>query len=153
MRYGTLKELSQYLSINENESINSFIDKYKDFQLNKWHSLNGDDFKVILLDKDNYEEGLFETHKKYIDIHIVIKGSDSIFLAEEKKIQIINDYNTEFDYCLGKGICKEKLIVKENQFCLLLPEEFHSNKISGRNALKIVAKKIYNEKNSSLYNC
>lgn len=153
MDLGRLNKLSGFLSKKEYKELHSFIKVYKEKEIGIWHDIKDDNFKVIILNKYNYDTGIFESHKKYIDIHIVLKGLDTIFLAEDSEVQSIREYDENLDYSLIKSKIKEEIILEENKYCILYPGEFHSNRFIDPNTIKIVVKKIVDEKSSSLYNC
>jgi biofilm protein TabA len=147
-----LNKLSNFLSKEEYGELYSFIKIYTDKKIGVWHNIKDDKFKVIILNQYNYDVGIFESHKKYIDIHIVLKGVDCVFLAEDNEVESIREYDENLDYSLIKSKIKEEIIIEENKYCILYPGEFHSNRFKDPKTIKIVVKKIFNEKSSSLYN-
>ena len=73
------------------------------------------------------DTGTMEAHKKNIDIHYVIEGSEKIGFADVNKLMSYCDYNEKEDYMLLKGD-KEKIVLNKGEFCILFPEDAHQPK-------------------------
>lgn len=69
-------------------------------------------------------EGLYEAHRKYIDIHYLIRGCEVIKVADVNKIHVEKEYDEEGDCLLGSAEGKPYLL-KEGQFMVVLPEQAH----------------------------
>lgn len=69
-------------------------------------------------------DGLFEAHRKYIDIHYVIHGAENMLAADLREMKIEQEYDEPSDSLLGTadGI---PYLIKEGQFMVVLPEEAH----------------------------
>ena len=68
-------------------------------------------------------DGVFETHKAYIDIHYAILGSEKILWAEQYEKEL-TPYQADGDYSLGT-VESAKAIEPNGRFCLFLPGEPH----------------------------
>lgn len=87
-------------------------------------------------------EKVLEAHRKYIDIHYCISGSEGIGYAETSTLEPINEYNEKDDYILLRGEYR-KIILREGDFCIVFPEDAHIPVMSGLaydKVLKAVAK-------------
>ena len=87
-------------------------------------------------------EKSFEAHKKYIDIHYCISGSEGIGCADVSTLEPITEYDEENDYFLLSGEY-QKVILREGDFCIVFPEDAHIPMMcgfTGGKLLKAVAK-------------
>lgn len=132
MQKGNLKEIKS-LEIFE-----------KNIKLGLEFALNNDlkklDVGKIYLDDKNYANvdiyktkstGEFEAHRKYIDIQIMVKGREIIEVTNIKNCANSRGYSTEkdiefFEECNGEI---EKIILKENDFVILEPNDAHKPQI------------------------
>jgi len=69
-------------------------------------------------------EGLYEAHRKYIDIHYLICGCETIRITDINKMHVEKEYDEEGDCLLGSAEGKSYLL-KKGQFMVVLPEEAH----------------------------
>lgn len=87
-------------------------------------------------------EKVLEAHKKYIDIHYCVSGSEGIGYAETSSLEAISEYDDKDDYVLLKGEYR-KVILNEGDFCIVFPEDAHIPVMKGSSdgkLLKAVAK-------------
>lgn len=85
------------------------------------------------LDKENYvnvfeyetkeNDGVFETHKQYIDIHYAITGEEKI-LWGDKYMREIKPYQTDGDYSLGEVSSPNEITLRE-KICVFFPNDPH----------------------------
>ena len=118
MIYAELKNIKTYKGINKN------LDKAIDFIAEKKYMnasfgkniIEGDTIYFNYPEKPMTRENIdldLEYHKKYIDIHIVLEGEESIV------------YTPFEDYGLVKGKAQAELILNGKNFLLFFPEEPH----------------------------
>ena len=85
---------------------------------------------------------VFETHKRYIDIHYCISGSEGMGYADARRLTPITEYNESGDYTFYLGEY-QKVILHEGDFCVFFPEDAHIQLLKGATdskVLKAVAK-------------
>ncbi len=116
----------------------------KEKKTGAWYELNESSFKVLLLDDFSYTKNLFEAHKNYIDIHIVLKGIDQIFIGNNCALDTKTEYDQILDYYLIKCDASIEYVLTQDEFCILMPNEFHSNMFLTKNTLKLIVKKQIN---------
>ena len=97
------------------------------------------------LDKENYvnvfeyetkeNDGVFEMHKQYIDIHYAITGEEKV-LWGEKYTQETKPYQADGDYSLGT-VRDPKEISSNAGISLFLPNEPHKAGVIGNSATKV----------------
>ena len=110
-------------------SINEYFDEFKENfrDLNSLPTKLNPPFKAIPLE---YETGSldfskFENHKKYIDIHLMVDGSEIIGLSEELSLDNLTEYDVENDFQLFTGEAMEEIALHQGEFLLLFPGEIH----------------------------
>ena len=87
-------------------------------------------------------EKSFEAHKKFIDVHYCISGSEGIGYNHVTELEPITEYNEGDDYLLLRGDFR-KVVLREGDFCIVFPEDAHIPMMlgeSGEKLLKAVAK-------------
>jgi len=126
MWVGNIKELKECLSLSElaKTQITNFFNKNNVQSLSNGKYDLGDGNYVNIFEYETKEnDGVFETHKKYIDIHYAIVGVEKILWADEYKKEL-TPYQAEGDYSLGT-VENAKEIAPNGGFCLFLPGEPH----------------------------
>ena len=84
----------------------------------------------------------FEAHRKYIDIHYCVSGSEGIGYADIATLTPETEYDEEADYFFLSGKY-QRLILREGDFCIVFPEDAHIPAMIGdkpEKLLKAVAK-------------
>lgn len=85
-------------------------------------------------------EGLWEAHRKYIDIHVVISGEEFVSICDIKQAKSTKDY--EEDYEIFDAIQEHKILLKEGSFLILFPNEVHKTGVIVNSETE-VRKKVY----------
>jgi len=78
---------------------------------------------------DNYftrskEEGLWEAHRRYIDIQFVVKNKEQIGYANLGQMQNCTEYDEEKDIIFFKGT-GSYFIIPSGTFVILTPQDVH----------------------------
>ena len=84
-------------------------------------------FDGVYVTVSSYEtrkDGVYEAHRKYIDIQYLLEGAERIDIADLAQLRITQDYAEETDCLLGLADGKPYLL-QAGQFLLLFPEEVH----------------------------
>lgn len=71
-----------------------------------------------------HDKCLFEAHKKYADIQILLTGVERLDYSE-KEMTVIEPYDEKRDISFFKGDETESVILDGTNFVLLMPEELH----------------------------
>lgn len=130
MIYGEIKDLNQYKGISEN------LDKAIQYILSGEYKKGIPGKNVIDGDKlyFNYpdhpktkeiEEGFFESHKQYIDIHVVIEGEENLGFVPRPEATLTKEYDAEGDYELLDGEIKNMFHLTPERFVMFFPDEPH----------------------------
>lgn len=86
-------------------------------------------------------EALWESHRKYLDIHVVLEGEEYINISDIKQMRSSKKY--EDDYELFIGNTQHSILMKPGYFLVLFPHEVHQTGIkikTSKNVKKIVYK-------------
>jgi YhcH/YjgK/YiaL family protein len=88
-------------------------------------------------------EGVWEAHRRYIDIQYVADGIERIGYANINKMKITKKYDESEDYCFleGEG---NFLTFRKGEFTILFPDDVHmpSCSIGGSKPVKKVVVKV-----------
>ncbi len=71
------------------------------------------------------EEGLFEAHRKYIDIQIILRGSEEVAWNEIGDLTTEIPYNEEKDAEYLSGSLKHHMLMTEGMFYIAYPHDGH----------------------------
>ena len=67
----------------------------------------------------------WERHRKYIDIHFIIKGEEIIGISPIDAMQIKKDYDAQTDFIEFEGATQQQILLKEGMFLIAFPEDIH----------------------------
>ncbi|MGP1432039.1 MAG: YhcH/YjgK/YiaL family protein [Treponema sp.] len=71
------------------------------------------------------EERVWEGHRKYIDIHFMIKGEEIIAVSPITAMKVKQDYNAETDFIEFEGNAQQHILLQEGMFLIAFPEDIH----------------------------
>ena len=145
MIFGDLRNSDRY------EALNPYFKKAFDYI--KSHDLLNADLGKIELDGDNLfimnampdyktkEEQIMEYHKKYLDIHVLLKGKERIgWKALQDCTQEKKSFDDENDYGLYEDKPTAYADLLPGQFAIVYPEDAHAPNISSAEIRKLVVK-------------
>lgn len=95
----------------------------------------------------NSEEGLWEAHRRYLDIHVILEGEELVEIADISNMISTKDY--EDDYELFTGEKDFSVNVVPGDFLVLFPNEVHKTGVKIKDATavkKIVFKLLLDER-------
>ena len=67
----------------------------------------------------------WEGHRKYIDIHFMIKGEEIIDISPIDAMQVKKVYNVQTDFIEFEGAAQQHILLKEGMFLIAFPEDIH----------------------------
>lgn len=97
----------------------------------KYEILNDDVF-INIQDYTSKPEtdGKWEAHRKYIDIQVIIKGSEKIGVGEIQDFSTTEPYDEEKDVeFLTTSTPQQFITMKENDYIILYPQDVHMPQI------------------------
>jgi len=126
-----------------------FDDKSKEYK--RLQNLNIGDFVKVELDSNNFaleqvyytkerENTFFESHKKYIDVQVILEGEEEIEVENIKYLIIKKNYNFEEDLIIYQTPDKRTSIIKlkTGDIAIFFPEDAHMPCIKYNNIQKII---------------
>jgi len=119
-------------------SIERFLKETKIFPKNEIISLESDHSIVARIMTISLGEGYeleFETHRKYIDLHLVLSGSEFFQVTDSNNLEVFNQYSLENDvikYRAKNDDLKKieetifsEIILNQNNFVFFFPRDAH----------------------------
>ena len=67
----------------------------------------------------------WEGHRKYIDIHFMIKGKEVIAVSPITEMKVKQDYNAETDFIEFEGNAQQHISLQEGMLLIAFPEDIH----------------------------
>ncbi len=71
------------------------------------------------------EEGTFEAHRKYVDVQIVIEGSEEIAWADISELNTVNEYDSIKDAERLDGDKSHNMLISKGMFYIAFPHDGH----------------------------
>jgi len=140
MIYDKIENIERYTLL---EGIKNF--DIKNYQKGKF-DIDGDVFFGIGLEYDtkNETECLWEAHRKYLDIHLILEGEEIINISETSTMKQTMEFDYENDYQLFEGKKQQSVRLRKGEFLALYPDECHQTavKIEGVSSVKKIVFKI-----------
>ena len=90
------------------------------------HAIQGDDVFALRVDGPTKLEaqGVWECHRRYVDIHCVVGGGEAIGYAPIQKMKATTPYHEEEDYMLFAGTGRF-IALNPGDFMILFPHDVH----------------------------
>lgn len=146
-----IKNIS-FLNIFKNESLLLFIEKSMEVA----KKLDIGCYEKLILDDSTFSipqntllkcksDCIYESHKKYIDIHIIVNGIENIELLDIDGLHKLYEENFENDYYLYTSkLDTKKIVLDKNTIGIFLFEDIHKVGIESsgiqQNIVKVVLK-------------
>lgn len=105
------------------EAIKPFLDQ-KDPEIGR-HEFDGGYFMIQKGQTKPIEEGTFEAHRKYIDVQIILDGSEEVAWAEIGDCTTAIEYNPEKDAERLEGDRSHHMLISAGMFYLVWPHDVH----------------------------
>ena len=136
----SIENLSLYrgLSVNIFKAIDYILNNnLNDLSVGKHQILNDDIFVIIneYETKDEFDCPT-ETHKKYIDIQIMLQGEEKIGFAFLKKQEVTEQYNKDKDYTFYSTQLDYQYL-RKGHFVIFLPTDLHCPSIKIDKPIKV----------------
>ena len=143
MVLANIKDAERYYSLNPCfqkafEFLKTLTSSSKDGIVEENYKVNFSGNFIETADKNpDGTEKSFEAHRKYIDIHYCVCGSEGIGYADIATLTPTTEYDEENDYLLLSGEY-QKVVLREGDFCIVFPEDAHIPMMSGDHASKLM---------------
>ena len=128
MVYGNLKNLGSYffLKPSDREALEYVMRHDLEKMEPGRHEVDGDRifFNLAQYETKLPEEGFWEAHREYVDIHIMLKGKEKIFLNFVGRLQA-GTFEKEKDFLPLEGSESGYVLLQEGDFLICYPEDAH----------------------------
>ena len=90
------------------------------------HYIDGKDifFNRVSYKTKQVDNGFWEGHKEYIDVHVILKGNERINYNLSNNLKMLG-YEEEGDFVSFDGKNKQSLVLEEGDFVVFYPEDIH----------------------------
>ncbi|MGL5797602.1 MAG: YhcH/YjgK/YiaL family protein [Cetobacterium sp.] len=147
MIFGQLNELKFYKGISTglDLAIETIENKSYKNGIEGKNEIDGDNvfFNLQSCKTKTLENCFFETHKKYIDIHVVIEGEEGIGYSLKDSLKDCTEYNEETDFKVVEGKEEYRLNMTQNNFVIVFPDEPHMPLIAKDNIVADLKKVVF----------
>lgn len=119
----------------KNEKIDQAIDYIKNNNFEglvpKTYEVEGDDlfFNLIEYETKAVEDRFWESHKRYIDLHYILEGTEFIGYEQFGRMNIKETYNAADDYFILEGSLHSKVQLQKGDFMICYPDDVHMTAI------------------------
>lgn len=148
MIYTEIANIKHYRGLGE------YLDKAVDYLAS--HSLDGIqaghydiDGKMVYMNVFDYEtipeeEGFFEAHKKYADIHMTVTGDEIVGVSDMARVSV-KTFDEEKDLLEVEGPVEHYIRLTPGKALITLPEDAHKVKLAAGSpsAVKKAVIKVY----------
>lgn len=114
---------------------------------------NNENYYFKVMDYNtSFEPKIIESHKKEVDIQIILKGGEKIKLYNPENLKIIKEYSEETDCIFYEALGKHhsEIILSEGCFAVFFPDDIHQPQFALDNEIKNL-KKIVIKVNEKLF--
>ncbi|MGL5433949.1 MAG: YhcH/YjgK/YiaL family protein [Lachnospiraceae bacterium] len=110
--------------VNHLETAMEAIKNWRELDIGKYPFEGG--FFMIQKGQTKFiEEGTFEAHRKYLDIQIVVEGSEEVAWADIGDLSVEIPYNEEKDAERLNGPKDHTMLITEGMFYIAFPHDAH----------------------------
>ncbi|OAV44299.1 YhcH/YjgK/YiaL family protein [Lewinella sp. 4G2] len=101
------------------------------FERGKFDIASDDSLFGIRLEYDTKDEGecLWEAHRKYVDVHLILEGEEMVFVNDIQSMKSSKPYVNADDYELFVGEAKDEVVLRKGMFLVLYPNEVHKTSV------------------------
>lgn len=140
MIYGSFKNLSNYKGISTHmDKALAFVEAndLNAFEAGK-HPIDGDNVFLLMNEYTTkpVEDCVIESHRKYIDIQIMLDGTELFGYAPLEDQAVLESYNDEKDYIFYQAEMNY-LTLKADYFAIFYPSDLHQPGIAADKPEKI----------------
>lgn len=141
MIYDRLDNLDQYTGLFEN--LDTCIEWILSHNMDEVPfgrtEIQGEDIYVNVMECDAIRDtdADFETHSRYMDLQMVLEGSQ-LFQVALEDIEETKEYDEAEDYALYKGTPSVAGVLDEERFAIFMVEEAHKSNIKAAECPKSV---------------
>ena len=143
MIYDSIKNYNRYKGIHKNIDVALdfiFENKNKIYLSDESHQIIPSSVIGHILKRETKIDALMEHHQKYMDVHFIINGSETVELYDTLPTNY--DYDEKTDNAFYEVNSTNKLIINQGEFYMVWPYELHKPLCAVNNNVDIVEKII-----------
>lgn len=139
--------MNLYLNGNLLSELKKAISSLAENQPDGIYPLLPDDifFKVLRYETKE-SDWITESHKKFIDIQLLLYGVELIKLYDRSKLVVLEDYNPETDsifYNTDDSLAVSEIRLIPGYFCLFYPDDVHQTQIADHRGTQLITKVVF----------
>lgn len=148
MIFAKLNNSERYATNPLFEKAFSFLKTLDENSEEKRYELDGDKLFAIVMSYDTKpivaDNVVLESHKKYIDIQMVLRGAEGIAWYHTDKLETKMEYDSEKDLIFYERTQEPiaRVDVYPGHFCLLYPEDAHSPQLQVGDKIENIKKVV-----------
>ena len=100
-----INEIKSYLAkIPDGEKVYEFLTSITEETPKGRYDFNDNVYvNVVSYETKDGFDGIFESHREYIDLHVLIQGEEKIYYGKKEDMTVTKEYDNQDDYELLKG--------------------------------------------------
>lgn len=126
MIYGTIAELDKYKGLHRN--LDKAIEYISTHDLNQLPLgrtvIDSDALYVNVMDATLIKEdaGIYESHRRYLDLHVDIKGSENLLICDYSEENVTKEYSEadDYEFLEGNKTCECSLDSEHFAICMVM---------------------------------
>jgi YhcH/YjgK/YiaL family protein len=122
MIYDKIENLDKYPELAR---VKEFLDKHRGKILENGKYIIDKNCYVLALEYETGAGDNFESHRKYIDVQMLVGGREYILVQDVKKGKVLTEYNEEKDILFYSVEDFTAYLLDENNFLMLDKEDLH----------------------------
>ncbi len=151
MIHTTFSEIQRYASLNTffGKAFEALSELKKEEFVKGRHEVDGDNIYINAIEYDTKpeEECIFEAHRKYIDVMLLLEGEEQIGYTPLRNCKTVTmEYNEKDECCLARLEPEMmKVHMLPGDVCILFPEDAHAPSVQCEevsHVKKLIAKVI-----------
>ncbi len=147
MIFTTIKDINRYLVLNPyfEKAVNYLLtNDFENCEDGKYELINENVFAIVSTLKDaTANEVKLEAHKKYIDIHFIIRGTESFGIKPTHYCLFpIGSFDIDKDVLLYEDSEFETLLLTKGDCVIVFPEDAHAPTLQTKGLKKVILKII-----------
>lgn len=93
------------------------------------YELDGKKVYAMVSEYDTVEDPLWENHRAYIDIQVLLSGTERVQWAPSSELAVVKPYDAEKDIARYSGAAKLEFALIPGQFAVFFPADGHRVKL------------------------
>lgn len=128
MIFDSIDKLTNYIPFKEFKEVITAINFINVDSPDGVIELNNKNYIKVMSDITRTHSDIIESHKKEVDIQILLKGSELIKVYDSKEVYVKTPYNPDIDcqFYSNPRTAHNQLILREGYFAVFYPQDIHN---------------------------